>query len=254
MKTSSKESMMRLLCLSDMHGQLRPYDAPQFTAHVAVIAGDVTPAQHRYYGGRPEGLLAQEQWFAHTFLPWVQMLPVEHVVMTWGNHDHLGEHPDRYRSLLPSNVHVLVNESCVIDGMHFHGVPQTPRFHDWAFNEDDTDTALGRRWSQVPEGTDVLISHGPPRGSVDWVHDRRSERVGSLTQAQWLQSNPPNLPSMIVCGHLHSGGGHAGWCGDARILNVSIVDERYEVVRPPKVIDCVSRSSKSEHVNVGVME
>lgn len=44
---------MRLLCLSDMHGELRHYESPAHNAHVAVIAGDVTPATHAYYGGMP---------------------------------------------------------------------------------------------------------------------------------------------------------------------------------------------------------
>ena len=71
---------MRLLCLSDMHGELRHYESPAHNAHVAVIAGDVTPATHAYYGGKPSGLSLQAHWFAQTFLPWVETLPVEDVL------------------------------------------------------------------------------------------------------------------------------------------------------------------------------
>lgn len=234
---------MRLLCLSDMHGELRPYDET-YRADVAVIAGDVMPSATQYHGGHPYGLARQEAWFAHTFVPWVQTLPVDHVVMTWGNHDHLGEHPSRYRACLPSNVHVLVNESCVIDGIHFHGVPHTPRFHDWAFNMDDTPEGLGRAWAAVPDDTDILVSHGPPRGVVDWIRARgiRGERAGSHTQANWLKSDATNRPFIVICGHLHAAGGHEGWCGDVRVLNVSIVNDDYRVVRNPKVLDVVTRN------------
>jgi Icc-related predicted phosphoesterase len=224
-----------------MHGQLRPYDAVNFAADVAVIAGDIMPADRKHHGGNIIGLFHQEQWFIHTFLPWAQRLPVKHVVMTWGNHDHLGEHPDRYRSVLPENVHVLVNESCVIDGARFYGVPQTPRFLDWAFNEDDTPERLGRRWSQVDEGTDILISHGPPFGAVDWIHDRNGERLGSKTQAEWLKSDASNRPMMVLCGHIHGSGGQSGMCGDVRIVNVGIVSERYDIVRLPSLIEVKSR-------------
>ena len=231
---------MRLLCLSDMHGELRHYESPAHNAHVAVIAGDVTPATHAYYGGKPSGLSLQAHWFAQTFLPWVETLPVDHVVMTWGNHDHLGEHPELYRSLVPvgHKLRILVNESCVIDGVRFHGVPQTPRFYDWAFNEDDTAAGLGRFWKLVPTDTDVLISHGPPRGTVDWVGDaRRGERVGSDTQEAWLKSeNAPNL-SVVICGHIHAAGGQHGWCGRTRVENVAIVNEAYRVVREPRVVE-----------------
>ena len=231
---------MRLLCLSDMHGELRHYESPAHNAHVAVIAGDVTPASSQYYGGNPSGMFMQEQWFLRTFLPWIETLPVDHVVMTWGNHDHLGEHPEWYRSLVPvgHKLRILVNESCVIDGVRFHGVPQTPRFYDWAFNEDDTPEGLGRFWKLVPDDTDVLISHGPPRGTVDWVGDaRRGERVGSATQEAWLKSeDAPNL-SVVICGHIHAAGGHHGWCGRTRVENVAIVNEAYRVVREPRVVE-----------------
>lgn len=223
---------MRLMCLSDIHGELRPYDLHD-AADVAVIAGDVTPADRRYYGGVPSGLLQQEQWFRDRFLPWVQSLPVKHVVMTWGNHDHLGEHPNLYRAMLPPNVHVLVNESCVIDGVRFYGVPQTPRFYDWAFNVDDTPEGLGRVWSQVDDHTDILLSHGPPFGVVDWVDSRQGARVGSLTQSVWLKSESNNVPRLVICGHLHAAGGHEGYCGNVRVVNVSIVNDAYDVVREP---------------------
>jgi Icc-related predicted phosphoesterase len=228
---------MRLLCMSDLHGHLPVCDPKVFAADVAVIAGDIMPADREHHGGHVIGLMNQEQWFIHTFLPWAQSLPVKHVVMTWGNHDHLGEHPDRYRSVLPENVHVLVNESCEIDGVTFYGVPQTPRFFDWAFNEDDTPESLGRRWAEVPDQTHILISHGPPFGTVDWVNDRTGQRVGSHTQADWLKSEASNRPVMVLCGHIHGSGGQFGMCGDVKVANVGILSERYQVVRNPMLLD-----------------
>lgn len=227
---------MKLLCMSDLHGQLPTGPFP--TADVAVIAGDITPALHSFYGGHPAGRMKQAEWIREVFLPWTQTLPVRDVVLTWGNHDHVGEH---MRTLLPlagwpSHVHPLVNDAVMLDGVTFYGVPQTPRFYDWAFNEDDTDEALGRCWREVPDGTDVLVSHGPPYGVVDSIRIG-SEHLGSLTQRTWL-CNPDatNRPRLVICGHIHGSGGRSGSCGNSYVHNVALVNEAYQLIRQPELI------------------
>lgn len=226
---------MKLLCMSDLHGHLPPASSA-WTADVAVIAGDVTPALNSYYGGNAPGLYNQSKWVIDTFMPWLNTLPVRHVVLTWGNHDHIGEHPELLSpAVWPANMHMLVNRSVTIEGVSFHGVPQTPRFCDWAFNDDDNDIVLGSRWAQVPEGTDVLVSHGPPRGACDTI--RRGEpNLGSLTQSRWLHSEAPNHPRVVICGHIHGSGGREGGCGSTRIYNVALINEAYQLVREPKLI------------------
>lgn len=226
---------MHILAMSDLHGHLpKIHTLP--SADVAVIAGDITPALTSYYGGNPAGRYNQLRWILDTFIPWVNTLPVSQVVLTWGNHDHIGEHPDLLtEAMWPEQVHVLVNRSVTLDGVSFHGVPQTPRFHDWAFNEDDTDDALGRCWAQVPEGTDVLVSHGPPRGACDTI--RRGEYgLGSRTQSNWLHGSAPNRPRIVVCGHIHGSGGKTGGCGSTKVYNVAVVNEAYQMIREPRMI------------------
>lgn len=228
---------MRMLALSDLHGHLCDVSTLP-TADVAVIAGDITPVAREYYGGTPSGRYTQSVWLLHTFLPWVETLPVQHVVFTWGNHDHVGEYVDLLpRSFYPAHVHLLVNESITLDGVSFHGVPQTPRFHDWAFNDDDTLDALGQRWKQIPDGTDVVISHGPPYGVCDTVRPRSTRRLGSRTQKEWLVSDAPNCPRVLICGHIHGAGGTSALCGRTQVYNVALVDERYDVVRTPEYIE-----------------
>jgi len=38
-----------------------------------------------------------------------------------------------------------------------------PEFHGWAFNLP-TGAALREKWNLIPDGIDVLITHGPPTG------------------------------------------------------------------------------------------
>lgn len=225
----------RLLAFSDLHGHLCDV-ATLPAADIAVITGDITPATHDYYGGTASGRYKQSDWMLHTCMPWLETLPVHHVVLTWGNHDHVGEYPDLLPAMVwPERLHMLVNRSVTIDGVSFHGVPQTPRFHDWAFNDDDTEDALGRRWAQIPDGTDVLLSHGPPYGVCDTIRPGAAA-LGSRTQTTWLQSEASNRPRVLICGHIHGSGGTAGRVGRTDVYNVALVNEQYRVVRSPRVI------------------
>ena len=218
---------MKLIGLSDIHGNLIRV-GPEFTADVAVIAGDMVPTSSVFHGTTSEGVMRQVEWVHSMFIPWLQSLPVRHVVLTWGNHDWFADQqggslvPDLW---WPENVHVLVNTSVDIEGVRFYGVPQTPRFHDWAFNEDDTPESLGRRWDAVPDGTRVLVSDGPPRGSCDSVGNLR---VGSLTMERWLRGEATNRPEVMVCGHIHEGAGQVSHCGSTTVYNVSIVTPGYK--------------------------
>lgn len=234
---------MVLLGMADLHGHLLqlPRDV---TGDVAVIAGDIVPASMTFHAGTSDGILAQVAWIHDQFIPWLGTLPVSQVVLTWGNHDWCAD--QKGGSLIPDvwwpdNVHVLDNTAVTLDGITFYGVPQTPRFFDWAFNEDDTPESLGKRWDAVPVGTDVLVSHGPPRGSCDYVGGRSGRRVGSLTQERWLKGEAPNRPQVIVCGHIHSGGGVVSHCGSTVVYGCSVVNEAYHPVRYATRIEVEAR-------------
>ncbi len=229
---------MKLLAMSDLHGMF-PHIPPGLTADVAVVAGDVVPATPEYHPSGPDRLrklVKQATWLTTTFIPWVAALPVDHVVVTWGNHDWVGEFlggPFGESVQWPSHVHLLVNRGVTLDGVSFWGIPQTPRFFNWAYNEDDTPEALGRRWLEVPEGTDVLVTHGPPKGASDTTNRMR---MGSRTQRDWLKSDAKNVPRIVVCGHIHEASGMTDSCGRAIVHNVAICNPAYYPRNPVRVI------------------
>jgi Icc-related predicted phosphoesterase len=204
-----------------------------FPADVAVIAGDLVPATNYFHGSR--GWPRQVEWLRDQFVPWLNRLPVRHVVFTYGNHDWCADLKLIPDSIWPKNVHPLVNSGITIEGVHFYGVPQTPRFFDWAFNEDDNEDSLGLRWRAVDPQTDVLISHGPPFGCVDAVG---TLRVGSVTLRRWLEySEEFPRPRYIICGHIHPGGGNEGIVGTTTVYNVAILNDQYNPVRSARVIE-----------------
>jgi Icc-related predicted phosphoesterase len=223
---------MVIAALSDLHGWLPP-TLPQ--CDVVVIAGDVSPVR-----GVPHTVKAQTEWAVTEFYRWLEKIPVP-VVMTWGNHDWFAEPKKRIASIpWPAHVHEVLNSGVTIDGVTFYGVPQTPRFNNWAFNHDDTLDDLGAFWRAVDDGTDVLVSHRPPRGCLDENED--GFRCGSKTLASWLDSGAANVPRVVVCGHIHEQGGRKPRpCGLSMVYNVSIRDERYHVKRGATLIEVAPR-------------
>ncbi|MCK4490026.1 MAG: hypothetical protein KAU23_07180 [Anaerolineales bacterium] len=51
----------------------------------------------------------------------------------------------------------------IIDGTKFYGSPWQPWFYDWAFNLQ-RGPEIRSKWELIPEGIDILITHGPPYG------------------------------------------------------------------------------------------
>jgi hypothetical protein len=154
---------MRLVCFADTHQFHDELVVPD--GDVVISAGDVG---RRGSTDEIEG-----------FLRWFSALPHRHKLFTPGNHDGcLQRDAAAIRAAFP-DVTVLIDAGVVIDGISFWGAPWTPTFHDWAFMLP-RGPALAARWALIPDGTDVLITHGPPRRILE---DVSSHRGGDLVDA-----------------------------------------------------------------------
>ena len=67
---------------------------------------------------------------------------------------------------IPENVIYLQDEMVEVGGLKIYGSPWQPRFYDWAFNVDRGE-AIAKKWEPIPEGLDILITHGPVFGILD---------------------------------------------------------------------------------------
>lgn len=218
---------MKLCLLSDLHGYL-----PELPVCDAVlIAGDITPPDM----GHPHALAVQREWLRDVFFPWMQSTRAP-VVWTWGNHDWIGyAHHQSGEGLRgqPANSHLLVDQSTAIehDGrlVNIHAIPWSLTFMNWAFMKDEKDmTAV---CAAIPASTDILITHGPPRGKGDRTAD--GQRVGSAALDAKLKSL--NV-ALVVTGHIHEAAGLSTADGATRpfdVVNASIRDLAYRVVRKP---------------------
>lgn len=214
--------MTTLTLTSDLHGHL-PEMPP---SDIAVIAGDVMTKQWSMNPMPPRLLAKQVEWLKGRFIPWVESIPSPHVVMTWGNHDHIGEWPGLWPEW-PKKLHVLVDRGVTLDGLRFWGLPWTNRFHDWAFNADPV--YMTHKVSMIPDDTDIIVSHGPPFGYGDSCGRLQ---LGSHALADRITAIEPSL---VVCGHIHSGFGSYTLNGTP-IMNVSHVNEAYKPAHAPRVV------------------
>lgn len=207
---------MRLVCLSDTHG---------LHARVAVPAGDVLV----HAGDMTEhGTEAQ----VRDFLAWFATVGTfGHRLLIAGNHDLCFERaPARAEGLLPPGVTYLRDSGALVGGVRVWGSPMTPAYGAWAFGQQEAE--LARTWARIPPDTDVLLTHGPPRGTLDRVLPR-GEAVGCAHLARAVSRVRPRLH---VFGHIHEGHGRQAPAGTCSV-NAAVCDAGYRLAHAPQVID-----------------
>lgn len=206
---------MRLICISDTHGQHELLTIP--TGDVLVHAGDLTAHSTSYE--------------LSDFFSWMAAQKFPARIVIGGNHDRLFEtHPELARSLVPECITYLQDTGCQVGGLHFWGSPVTPRFFDWAFNRD-RGGAIAKHWNMIPEETDVLISHGPARGILD--KDAYGVEAGCADLRHRIEALQLKAH---ICGHMHSSYGQSK-LGHTVMVNAAICDEAYRPLRTPIVVD-----------------
>jgi Icc-related predicted phosphoesterase len=169
----------------------------------------------------------------YAFLKWFSKQKYEHKVFIAGNHDWIFErNPVRAQEILSdfADVIYLQDSSVELMGLKIYGSPWQPAFHDWAFNLPRNGEELRQKWDAIPEGTDILITHGPPHQVLDYV-------IWSQSSAgcERLQSRVFELQPLIhAFGHIHSAGMKVlPSITKTLFINASVVDERYDYAYKP---------------------
>jgi hypothetical protein len=132
---------------------------------------------------------------------WIRGLPHRHKVIVAGNHDGcFASAPGPALAQLAGAIY-LQDAEVRIDSLRFWGSPWQPAYHDWAFNLP-RGAALAEKWSLIPDGVDVLVTHGPPRGFGD-----RGPSEGRAGCDDLLERVREVRPTLHLFGHIHQDGG-----------------------------------------------
>ncbi|XP_048658975.1 metallophosphoesterase domain-containing protein 1 isoform X3 [Marmota marmota marmota] len=142
--------------------------------------------------------------------------------------------PENYENVqsLLTNCIYLQDAEVTVRGFRIYGSPWQPWFYGWGFNLP-RGQALLEKWNLIPEGVDILITHGPPLGFLDWV-PKKMQRVGCVELLNTVQRRVQ--PRLHVFGHIHEGYGVMA-DGTTTYVNASVCTVNYQPVNPPIVID-----------------
>jgi predicted phosphodiesterase len=195
-----------------------PPPKPIINPVTVVCVSDTHNAQFELPGGDlliHAGDLAQSGSFQELQLAinWLRSQPHRHKIVIAGNHDllldaTLDSGPPRGRDVPPRRREELdwgdiihLQDSAVTltcsNGrqLRLYGSPKSAKHGNWAFQSPRSQNV----WKDVvPDDTDILITHGPPRAHLDL-----NLGCHHLLQELWRVR-----PSLHVFGHVHEGHGH----------------------------------------------
>ncbi|KAK3390519.1 calcineurin-like phosphoesterase [Podospora didyma] len=187
-------SPIKVVCLSDTHGNIVP-TVPD--GDLLVHCGDLTN------DGSLDAIQAQ--------LDWLGGLPHAHKVLVCGNHDNWFDPSARSRSDRESGggrrpdfkgIHYLENEMVTLEfnggrRLNVFGSPAVPRCGDES-NAFQYDRQTHPWKDRIPDETDVLVTHTPPRYHLD---------LGGIGCAGLLEEVWRVKPKLHIFGHVHWGAG-----------------------------------------------
>ncbi len=206
---------MRIVCISDTHGQHGNLTVPP--GDLVLHAGDFTK--------RGTQLEVRE------FLHWFARLPHRHKVFIGGNHDFfLEKSPALFAEMIPANCHYLNDSGIEIEGIRIWGSPITPFFYDWAFNRH-RGAEIRQHWDLISPATDLLITHGPAYGMLDQTF--LGAHVGCEELRQTIQTVKPRLH---LFGHIHEAYGQH-LAGETLFVNASVVNLQYRLCNLPQIVE-----------------
>jgi predicted phosphodiesterase len=124
-----------------------------------------------------------------------------------------------------------------------YGSPWQPEFNGWAFNLPKDGWELEQAWEEIPDDTDILVTHGPAFGYLDTIMGQY-DNLGCELLTKRIKTIKPKIH---VCGHIHSGYGYV-FDGDTHFINASVLDEQYQYTQKPLTVEWDPVTNKLEFI------
>ena len=216
---------MRIVAISDTHGKHNQLQLP--AGDILVHCGDWSRM------GKHHEVIDFFKWFR-------RQSGFKHRLFIAGNHDLSFERELDFKNEMLKEYGELIylEESGVeIDGVNFWGSPWTPYFHGWAFNFNEGKSGhfqAEAHWKRIPEGTNVLITHGPSHDILD-----RCDNDGHFAGSRELSKRIVEVqPDYHLFGHVHEGYGENPWTlAPTDCINCSVCNLQYMPVNAPVTLE-----------------
>lgn len=230
---------MKIVAISDthsMHQAIKAFQAcdSQLDEEKEALGGDLI-----IHSGDALGRGTLED--LNAFISWYSELDFRYLVYVPGNHDLICETSESLVKQIckEHNVTYLNDSEVTIEGIRIYGMASQPYFFNWAFNRarNQSEASLYKVrlmkefTDMIPEGIDILVTHGPAYGILD--ETTAGSSVGCQDTLEALRRVKPDLH---IFGHIHNGYGQQHHDGLSS-YNASICDERYNPINQPFVIE-----------------
>jgi predicted phosphohydrolase len=209
--------MMKIVGFADTHGGHGSLHIPD--GDMLVFAGDYT------------GMHSAAEF--DNFIRWMASLPHPFKIFMPGNHDWFIQW-----NLKPIRIKLQQLGICcpssrlqVVGGLKVYGMPLVPQYGEWAFMVPDGSLRMRQACRSIPEGLDILVTHGPAHGILGMT--KRGVDAGSHTLREAIDRAKPRLHFF---GHIHEAHGMVVHDGVIH-ANVSVNNHLYYITNQPIVIE-----------------
>ena len=218
---------MKITFISDTHGKHNQVTSSLPGGDLLIHAGDISSMGYKHE--------IQE------FCKWFNSLDNYTVkVFIAGNHDFgFQKEPEMTKEIVGSYKWIdYLQDNFLGYGVDtenyvkIYGSPWQPEFHSWAFNLPKGGLELEQAWEEIPEDTDILVTHGPAFGYLDTIMGQH-DNLGCELLTKRIKTIKPKIH---VCGHIHSGR-NIVFDDGTLFINASVLDEQYQYTQKPITID-----------------
>lgn len=216
---------MKIVAISDTHGYHRRMTIPE--GDMLICAGDFS--------------MRAKLNDVRQFSEWFNKQPHQYKVIVPGNHDVYCEGEKSWSKEEFAPAIYLDHEEAEVAGYRIFGSPYSSSIYEpspWAFDYNPRGTQSEYLWSQIPDGIDILVTHGPPKGILDRVLDPHPGEDPHVGDVNLLYHVKRALPRVHIFGHIHEGAGsYESDVWTTKFYNACICDVHYQPTNPVTIIE-----------------
>lgn len=208
---------MKIVFISDIHTKFQNIKIPK--CDILISCGDYS------FMGRIDEV--------RSFHEWMNKQKAKHKISVQGNHELEVEENFQISKLIAEEacpgVHFIDEGLVEIKGLKIWCSAITPFFRDWAWNRHSHE--IQKHWDVIPEGIDILVTHGPPYGIADIA-----PIGGHIGCPKLLEAVRRVKPRIHAFGHIHEGYGDHGLSLGTHFINAAICDGQYRPINKPIMV------------------